>query len=146
MQMQIRRALLSEILPLREEVMIRGTARTSPAFEGDQADSTLHFGTFDDSGQCLGCLSLMRADVEDVPAYQLRGMAVEPAQRRRGIGRDLVEAAVDFAGNDGQFGFWCNAREPAVPFYESIGWRRVGDWFDIEGVGPHHRMVMIPRF
>jgi len=36
---------------------------------------------------------------------------------------------------------WCNARVPAVGFYESLGWRVVSERFEIPTAGPHVKMV-----
>ena len=35
---------------------------------------------------------------------------------------------------------WCNARLIAVDFYESLGFKIIGEIFDIEGIGPHYYM------
>jgi len=35
---------------------------------------------------------------------------------------------------------WCNARLVAVEFYKSIGFKIIGDLFDIQGIGPHYYM------
>jgi predicted GNAT family N-acyltransferase len=35
---------------------------------------------------------------------------------------------------------WCNARIPAVPFYERLGWKTFGAAFEVAGIGPHVKM------
>ena len=35
---------------------------------------------------------------------------------------------------------WCNARLAAVPFYKSVGFKIIGDLFNIAGIGPHYYM------
>jgi predicted GNAT family N-acyltransferase len=35
---------------------------------------------------------------------------------------------------------WCNARTPAVRFYQKQGWTPVGEEFDVPLAGPHVRM------
>lgn len=144
MSNHIRRAALSEILPLREAVLIRGTDRSDPVFERDDAPTSRHYGVFDDADRCLACLSLMREDLENRPGLRLRGMAVDPTQRGRGWGGRLLAFALADADPEQRFVVWCNARETAVGFYEKMGWRTVGERFDIAGVGPHYRMVMQP--
>ena len=37
--------------------------------------------------------------------------------------------------------FWCNARVPALRFYQRHGWRIVSDQFDIPTAGPHRKLV-----
>ena len=35
---------------------------------------------------------------------------------------------------------WCNARLGAVNFYKSVGFKIIGELFDIEAIGPHYYM------
>jgi hypothetical protein len=35
---------------------------------------------------------------------------------------------------------WCNARLPAVGFYEKQGWITISDTFEIPTAGPHRKM------
>ncbi len=35
---------------------------------------------------------------------------------------------------------WCNARLLAVNFYKSVGFKIIGELFDIEAIGPHYYM------
>ena len=84
----------------------------------------------------------MREAREGRPAYRLRGMAVDPAFHRRGIGRlllQLLESRVLESGYTTLL--WCNARTPAVPFYKSMGWKVVSEEFDIPTAGPHFVMI-----
>jgi predicted GNAT family N-acyltransferase len=37
---------------------------------------------------------------------------------------------------------WCNARSPAVRFYERNGWMLASEEFVIESAGPHFKMVL----
>jgi GNAT superfamily N-acetyltransferase len=85
---------------------------------------------------------MMRESYKGQAAYRLRGMAVDPDFHRSGIGRkllDLLEARVRETKYTTLL--WCNARTPAVPFYESMGWRVVSDEFDIPTAGPHFVMI-----
>ena len=137
----IRIADLDEILALRIGVLIRGSDRVSPHFDGDDADDTRHFGAFLRERN-IACASLMVSDFESSQAWQLRGMATHEAYRSRGLGGQLlnfIEAEVVAA--DTPKLLWCNARVSAVAFYEHSGWETVSDVFEVEGVGPHCRMT-----
>ena len=134
---QIRLATLDEILPLRYEVLIVGTDRTEATLTGDDDPRTIHFAGFD-AGRCVGCVSLMPSEYNGAAAYQLRGMAVDPAYQGMGLGAALLsrcESAVTIPM------MWCNARQHAIGFYERHGWQTLGEMFEITGVGPHIRMI-----
>lgn len=136
-----RRATLDEIFDLRWSVLRPGLPREAAVFDGDDSPGTLHFGAFDAGGGNVGCLSLMAKPIDGRPAWQLRGMASDPAWRGRGVGRALwLHAEAEARRVEPGWGFWCNAREAAAGFYERLGWRAVSERFEIAGVGPHFRM------
>ena len=132
-------ASLTEILPLRAAVIIAGTARDSPFFPGDDAPSTRHMGVFE-GDRCVACATWMQSTWAGEPAMQLRGMATAPDYRGQGLGRLVLAFAEETLRPLAQV-FWCNARVSAAPFYEHMGWRRTSECFQIDGVGPHFRMV-----
>ena len=37
--------------------------------------------------------------------------------------------------------FWCNARVPALAFYQRQGWQIMSEQFDIPTAGPHRKMT-----
>jgi ribosomal protein S18 acetylase RimI-like enzyme len=69
-------------------------------------------------------------------------MAVSPEVRGRGVGQALLEFLESGLRAESPVRqLWCNARTPAVGFYERQGWRVVSEVFDIPTAGPHVRMV-----
>jgi len=137
----VRRATLAEILALRHAELRAGLPRATAEFDGDDEATTLHVGAFD-GGEVIGCASWMRRDREGVAAYQLRGMATRADRVRRGVGRAVLRLGEqEIAATSDVRLLWCNARVPAVPFYEGEGWRVVSAEFDIPTAGPHRVMV-----
>lgn len=132
---------IEEIIELRREVIIAGTGRESPYFEGDRDGTTRHFGAFEGE-RAVGCLTFLLNEWEGREAWQLRGMATATELRDKGVGQRLLAFAEETLreGSDARR-MWCNARSSAVGFYEKMGWRAVSEEFDIPGVGPHYRMV-----
>lgn len=59
--MKPRFATLEEILPLRQAVIIAGTGRATPYFDGDTAATTRHVGVFDGS-RCVGCATWLMSE------------------------------------------------------------------------------------
>ncbi|MEX2673631.1 MAG: GNAT family N-acetyltransferase [Phycisphaeraceae bacterium] len=136
-----RSAEVQEIIDLRRRVLRMGMPDDPATFEGDDSPSTLHMGVFDAASQCVGCATMIRADWEGRPAYQLRGMATCETRQQQGIGRTLLKRLLDriTAETDVRL-IWCNARQEAIGFYRKQGWRVVSDVFKVPTVGPHYKM------
>lgn len=138
----IREVPVETILPLRHRMLRAGLPLEMARFPGDDAAATLHFAAMAD-GVPVCCLTLVAADWEDRPAWQLRGMATALDYQRRGIGRKLLAYAIVQADSRGaRWPLWCNARVSAIAFYESAGWQVVSDVFEIPQAGPHVKMFM----
>lgn len=141
---QYRQADIEEIIELRNLVIIQGTDRDTPYFDGDRDQTTRHFGAFRD-GEVIGCLSFMLNEWQGRPAWQLRGMATHPSLQGTGIGWALLDAAVrQIRDESGVRLLWCNARSAAVGFYQKMGWKVVSNEFIIPAVGPHNKMTCEP--
>lgn len=136
-----RSAALEEILSLRQRVLRKNLPELSPRFDGDELPSTRHFGTFLED-RAVACLTVLVSLWEKEPAYQLRGMAVDPSLKQSGLGRNLLEFAVKEMHRESDVRlWWCNARVSALGFYEKLGWKIVSEEFDIPRIGPHRKMV-----
>jgi len=75
-------------------------------------------------GSAYGLLDRTRAD-----AGRVGGMWVDPAWRRRGVGRALLEGVVAWAGERGlgRLGLWAPAHSPAaIALYTRGGFRKTG--------------------
>jgi GNAT superfamily N-acetyltransferase len=103
----------------------------------DALPGTFHLAEVDDDGALLGVASFTR----DGSAARLRGMAVEPDAQGHGVGRLLMDAALERLRNEGVQRLWCHARNGALGFYERFGMRLVGEGF-VEIDVPHHLMEM----
>ncbi|HEV7924358.1 MAG TPA: GNAT family N-acetyltransferase [Verrucomicrobiae bacterium] len=146
-KIEIRRVAVEKILDLRHRILRAGLPPESACFEGDAAETTLHFAAFafEASGEAsqrpIACLSLMLNSFQGKPAWQLRGMAVDEPQQGRGLGRELVTHAEQAVAADSPVRLlWCNARVPAAGFYQKHGWTIVSEVFEIPTAGPHVKM------
>jgi GNAT superfamily N-acetyltransferase len=140
--LELRRASLDEILPLRHAELRPGLPLDAARFDGDDEPDTRHFGAFlRATGAPVACVSCMRRPRDGQDAWQVRGMATRGDLVRRGIGRALLRHALAALREEGEPDLlWCNARVAALGFWERGGWRAVSDVFDIAGVGPHRTM------
>ena len=74
-------------------------------------------------------------------AWQLRGMATSEEVRGKGVGKALlIHAEKSLLEHSPLRLFWANARTPARPFYEKLGWAATGEEFVIPTAGPHFKM------
>jgi GNAT superfamily N-acetyltransferase len=138
----IRRAANDEILDLRHRILRAGLPRDTARFAGDEDAETRHLAAVDGGGRIIGCLSLLLRPWQDQPAWQLRGMAVDADEQRRGVGRSLLTAAEREVLGDGRLRLiWCNARESAIGFYQKGGWQIASEPFIIAVAGVHRRMT-----
>ena len=104
---------------------------------GDRVDDVVHFAALAADGAVLStCFvyaddwpypALLPTHLPAVsPGWHLRQMATDPAHRGRGAGSAVLQAVIAYV--DERAGMlWCNARVPAIPFYERHGFAGVGD-------------------
>jgi predicted GNAT family N-acyltransferase len=75
-------------------------------------------------------------------AWQLRGMATDPAVRGTGAGRALLADGLARVAARGGDVVWCSARTTAVGFYERMGFVVATEPYDKPGIGPHVGMLI----
>jgi len=143
----IERVRLLRYVVLREPL---GLPYEQTLFPGDELLGTIHVvGVLD--GKPVGCLTLLPpgerplgSGIEECEPglryVQLRGMAVVSSCQGCGIGSRLLAHVSGVSAERGWI-LWCKAREGAVGFYVSNGWRVVGDEFEIPQIGKHRWMV-----
>lgn len=139
----VRRSDVAAVIDLRHKVLREGRPRDTALFDGDEAADTRHWIAVDGE-RTVGVVTVIRRDFPDGdgPEWQLRGMAVDPDWRGRGVGQQMLVALEADVGEP----LWCNARIGARDFYARNGWTPTGDIFEIPEVGPHVRMVRTPTF
>jgi len=124
------------------EVALRSSALRRPlglSFSADElaAESDSHHVGCFIGGELVGCLVLKPVDAGQI---QMRQVVVDDRFKGRGIGRAMVKHSEDLARKLGFKEMSLHARETAVPFYERLGYTRVGDRFT-EITIPHWVMV-----
>ena len=137
----IKKIIISEVIKVRHPVLRAGKPIGSCHFDGDELETTQHFG-FLESGNLIGIISIFKKDHAffEQNQFQIRGMAVLEAHQKKGIGASLVRFAEQFIQNQKGNLIWLNARIIAVGFYEKIGYHIFGDSFEIQEIGTHYVM------
>lgn len=126
----------AETLDLRGRVLRDG--RAHEGFPEDADPTTLHLGVRS-AGAVVGVASFIRrGEVE----WQLRGMAVDPSARDRGIGHALLAEGLGRLRAAGARRVWADGRDTALGFYEKVGFRVVGEGFVTASGLPHHRIEL----
>lgn len=138
---------------LRAEVLRPGLAPMAVRFPGDDAETALHFAAYDRADRIVGVVAVLpeampagaSAEESACPlpegrSWRLRGMAVHSQERCEGVGRALMLRVLDGVARSGGGLLWCNARVPAVGFYERFGFVGLGEPWEDPQFGPHVRM------
>ncbi|GAA4049910.1 GNAT family N-acetyltransferase [Flavobacterium chungnamense] len=127
---------------VRHPILREGKPIESCQFDGDDLETTTHFGLFIDKN-IIGVLSVFKNNnviFNSENQFQIRGMAILEDFQRKGFGDELIKHAEVYIKS--QFGklIWFNARESAVPFYEKLGYIKIGEPFSIADIGIHYNM------
>jgi predicted GNAT family N-acyltransferase len=113
--------------------------------DGDDDPATFHLAARTPSGQVVGVVRFHPNPCPWRPArsaWQLRGMATDPAVRGSGAGRALVAEGLARVAAQGGDLVWCDARAAAAGFYERMGFTVVTEPYEISPIGPHLGMVI----
>lgn len=142
LQITIRPIEPKETYAIRQIVLRPNRAIETCFFDGDEVQSTIHFGLYAD-GEQAGIISLFKnnsASFEHENQYQIRGMAVLEHFQKMNFGRELVTHSEAFLKSKDTELLWFNARASAVDFYKKLGYHIIGHAFDIPDVGTHYVM------
>ena len=137
--------------PLRHAVLRPHLTAEQLVFDGDDLPGTATFGAIDRaSGEVVGVGTMLReaapfnpaeagiASREAEPApWRLRYMATREDARGQGVGALVLQAGLAYVSAEGGDFVWCNARVPAVGFYERAGFEGWGEEWVEGSVGPH---------
>ena len=145
MQGAVRSITAKETLSLRHKVLKPNLSLDECANPEDVEPSTFHLGLFFQSKLVsVASFSYQSCPLMSAGApYRLRGMATDEKYRSQGFGTELINFAQDLLRQKRCDLIWCNARIKAIPFYENLGFRTLGNLFEIPGIGTHKVMYKI---
>lgn len=131
---------------IRERVFV-GEQGIADELERDGLDEIAwHLVAWQDD-VAVGTARVLGLDRDDNPVppaaskvARIGRMAVLPEKRRLGIGRRLLDAALELARDHGIESADLSAQEYVVPFYERAGFRAQGDGYLEAGI-PHRYMT-----
>ena len=131
-----------KIRHLRHSELRKGEDFSTTSYARDNDNETFHLAYIKEKKivVCATFYPEFSERIQAVNAYRLRGLATESSLQRRGYATDLMQEAFKELKKRDCDALWCNARLVAVGFYKSIGFKIIGDRFDISGIGPHNYM------
>jgi GNAT superfamily N-acetyltransferase len=139
---QVRRAAPHEVIDLRHAVLRAGLPRETAVFPGDECADARHVVAVAPDGRVIGCATALPSIWDGATAWQVRGMATDPAFRSMGVGGAMLACLEDMLRDETAIHLaWCNARLPTVGFYQKHGWHVASEVFEIPTAGPHVRMT-----
>ncbi|MCL9804758.1 GNAT family N-acetyltransferase [Flavobacterium amniphilum] len=127
---------------VRQPILRPGKLIESCRFEGDDLNTTIHFGLYKND-ELIGVVSVFEVQNENFgnkKQYQVRGMAILENEQQNGYGNLLMTEVEKLALHNNVNIIWFNAREKAVSFYKKSGYETFGTEFDIIGIGTHFVM------
>lgn len=127
---------------VRQPVLRKGKPIESCVFDGDDLETTHHFGLFSDEN-LTGIISLFNQSnpiFAEKNQAQIRGMAILENHQKKGFGEALVKHSETYCKNNQTDLIWFNARTAAVGFYKKMNYQILGPPFDIKDVGEHYLM------
>ena len=130
------------IRPLRHLELRKGEDFSTTAYLRDDDNETFHLACLKEE-KIVACATFYPEPLKKVGsanAYRLRGMATDSCFQRRGHATDLMQESFQELKERDCDMLWCKARLVAVEFYKSIGFKSIGELFDIAGIGPHYYM------
>jgi len=139
---EIKKIDAEKIRPLRHAELRKGQDFSTTSYLRDHEERTFHMASILDN-KVVTCATFYPEKTDKILAknpYRLRGMATDSNFRRKGYARDLMKESFQNLKCLGVDILWCNARLVAISFYESLGFKIIGDIFNIEGIGPHYYM------
>lgn len=116
----------------------------------DDHPTSAHFGAFHDH-TLVGVASIFQESLTSEVAepvaegkdWRLRGMATDLAVRGQGYGGALLRACLRQVDTLEGRRLWCNGRTTVADFYGYFGFEKVGEEFDLPGLGPHYLLQIL---
>jgi N-acetylglutamate synthase-like GNAT family acetyltransferase len=122
---------------LRWEILRKPWDQPVGSEKDDQEAVSFHLMAIDEANECIGVARLQNNSATE---GQVRFMAVRADQQGKGTGKKLLFEIESQARKTGILRIVLQARENALPFYESLGYTMVEKTFKLWDIIQHYRM------
>lgn len=108
----------------------------------DDVEGTFHVGAFkDEELVSVGTFLIdFNKEFKHKKQYRLRAMASSTKVRGQNFGKKIIDFAIQKLKNEKIDLLWCDAREVALGFYEKMGFKMIGNFYEVKNIGPHKLM------
>ncbi|HIP37720.1 MAG TPA: GNAT family N-acetyltransferase [Crocinitomix sp.] len=136
---------VEEIKLLRHQILWQHKPTSSQCvIDADFDETTFHIGAKKDK-EVVGTSTFIKelnVKINSENQYRLRAMATAETVRGEGIGKQIIEFALQKLKQMKVEILWCDARLKATGFYQKIGFKTLGDIYEVPNVGPHKLMYI----
>jgi predicted GNAT family N-acyltransferase len=143
--MEVKQIEAKDTYEIRHKILRPHRPIEDTHFLADNDEMTFHLGAYVDD-KLVSVASFYMDNHPNIEApyqFRLRGMATLDEFRGQGMSSALLRTAFPLIKKNHVSTVWCNARVSAIGFYEKVGFKTLGNEFDIPDVGPHVLMMKI---
>ena len=130
------------VLPLRQKILRPHKSLSESENPEDRLSTSFHIAAFH-HGKIASVGSFYKFSHKDLLAqnpFRLRGMATDTDCRGLGFGSAVLQMGEQVIKNRSGDLLWMHARQNAFPFYQALGFKFSGEFFDQPVSGPHKVM------
>lgn len=110
----------------------------------DMEDQCVHLMAIDNNSESRAVvIGVARLQYNSATEAQIRYMAVDPENQKKGIGREMIKVMEKFARNASCKTIILDAREPAVGFYQKLGYKVAEKSYLLFDEIQHYRMIKV---
>lgn len=107
-------------------------------------DQCVHLMAIDNNSESRAVvIGVARLQYNSATEAQIRYMAVDPENQKKGIGREMIKVMEKFARNASCKTIILDAREPAVGFYQKLGYKVAEKSYLLFDEIQHYRMIKV---
>lgn len=122
---------------LRYDILRKPWNQPPRTTKDEWEDQSIHVLMLDDNNEAIACGRLQLNSKED---GQIRSMAVRTDMQGKGLGKQIIQWIEKKAQELKLKHIDLDARENAVKFYESCGYKVIGDSYLLFGIIQHYKM------
>jgi len=148
--MIIKELEIADVKQLRYKVLWQHKESSEDCvIEPDELDTTFHIGAVKNN-TVVGTSTFiidpiaigLKDEFDTKNQYRLRAMATDSSARGEGVGKQIIEFAIEKLKEMNVELLWCDARLKATGFYDKMGFKTLGDVYDVPEIGPHKLMYI----